>query len=448
VLEIDVSRQQAVDRALDHVAQSQFGPDLLRVLSLHAAALGEALLRGGGEPNIAESFIRLVTLICNSMSSAPSVVQSCNDVETSGMAELEPLWSKMDASLQQHADPGSASSSAVKVESALDQDPTTSTEAWCALIDGFWRYTTGVRQVTFLPSDCCRFELFILRHKPAVRRLIEETPSVILRHFHFVLSFKQLAPHFADLLLRQPLERRVELFYEYLDEFCKLDTQLDADDVLTVRREHILQDSCKALDEYGRAEPYKSGLAVQFEGEAGMGNGVRREWFQVLLKEMLNPDYGLFVQSGQSDSVQPNPNSGVNPDHLCYFRLAGRVVGLALLHAEPLGVRFTRSFYKHMLGLSVSVDDLQGIDAEFHGHLQWALQHDISQLNLELTFAAEAEFCGRREIFDLCQDGSKLQVTEENKHRFAHQLAQLRTTEAIRPQLTSFLDGFHQYIPR
>jgi hypothetical protein len=41
-----------------------------------------------------------------------------------------------------------------------------------------------------------------------------------------------------------------------------------------------------------------------------------------------------------------------------------------------------------------------------------------------------------------------MQVTESNKHDYAKRLAQLRTTEAIRPQLTVFLEGFHQFIPR
>ena len=36
-------------------------------------------------------------------------------------------------------------------------------------------------------------------------------------------------------------------------------------------------------------------------GEAGMGSGVRREWFENLSKEILNPDYALFTQSADGE---------------------------------------------------------------------------------------------------------------------------------------------------
>ena len=49
-------------------------------------------------------------------------------------------------------------------------------------------------------------------------------------------------------------------------------------------------------------------------------------------------------------TFQPNSNSSINPDHLSYFRFAGRLLGLALFHKQLLSTYFTRSFYKHILG--------------------------------------------------------------------------------------------------
>ena len=49
-------------------------------------------------------------------------------------------------------------------------------------------------------------------------------------------------------------------------------------------------------------------------------------------------------------TFQPNSLSDVNPDHLSYFRFAGRMMGLAIHHQQLLNVYFTRSFYKHILG--------------------------------------------------------------------------------------------------
>ena len=49
-------------------------------------------------------------------------------------------------------------------------------------------------------------------------------------------------------------------------------------------------------------------------------------------------------------TFQPNSHSDVNPDHLSYFRFAGRMMALAIYHKQLLNVYFTRSFYKHILG--------------------------------------------------------------------------------------------------
>jgi len=49
---------------------------------------------------------------------------------------------------------------------------------------------------------------------------------------------------------------------------------------------------------------------------------------------MLNPDYGLFTATDDGATFQPNPQSGINPDHLNYFRFTGQVVGMVLYHKQ------------------------------------------------------------------------------------------------------------------
>lgn len=80
-----------------------------------------------------------------------------------------------------------------------------------------------------------------------------------------------------------------------------------------------------------------------------------KEWFDQLSAEVLNPNYALFIQSADGATFQPNSNSDVNPDHLSYFHFSGRMMGLAIFHQHLLNVYFTRSFYKHILGLFFSM---------------------------------------------------------------------------------------------
>jgi len=58
--------------------------------------------------------------------------------------------------------------------------------------------------------------------------------------------------------------------------------------------------------------------------------GVSHEWFFLLLHEMFNPSYGLFEHDHYT--LQINLASGVNPEHLNYFKFIGPVFSLAIIH--------------------------------------------------------------------------------------------------------------------
>jgi hypothetical protein len=53
----------------------------------------------------------------------------------------------------------------------------------------------------------------------------------------------------------------------------------------------------------------------------------------VVAKEMMNPDYGLFVVA-QDGAYHPSGTSDINPDHLAYFEFAGKVVALAIANKQ------------------------------------------------------------------------------------------------------------------
>lgn len=65
--------------------------------------------------------------------------------------------------------------------------------------------------------------------------------------------------------------------------------------------------------------------AIFPQGEEGLDyGGIAREWFFLLSHEVLNPMYCLFEYAGKNNySLQINPASSVNPDHLLYFRFIG-----------------------------------------------------------------------------------------------------------------------------
>ncbi len=71
-------------------------------------------------------------------------------------------------------------------------------------------------------------------------------------------------------------------------------------------------------------------LYIVFRGEEGLDyGGPAREWFFHLSHQMLNPMYCLFEYTSEhSYTLQINPASGVNPEHLTYFKFVGRVIAM------------------------------------------------------------------------------------------------------------------------
>ncbi|XP_059838307.1 E3 ubiquitin-protein ligase HACE1 isoform X4 [Hypanus sabinus] len=295
-----------------------------------------------------------------------------------------------------------------------------------------------------------RFIEFVCRHDDVLKCFVTRNPIIIFDHFHFLLECPELMSRFMHIIKAQAFKDRCEWFYEHLHanhpDSDMVHRPVNENDILLVHRDSIFQSSCEVVSK-ASYEKLKQGVAVRFHGEEGMGQGVVREWFDILSSEIINPDYALFTQSADGTTFQPNSNSSVNPDHLNYFRFAGQILGLALYHRQLVNIYFTRSFYKHILGIPVNYQDVASIDPEYAKNLQWILDNDISDLGLELTFSVETDVFGAMEEVPLKPGGISILVTQENKAEYVQLVTELRMTRAIQPQINAFLQGFHLFIP-
>ncbi|XP_015206541.1 E3 ubiquitin-protein ligase HACE1 isoform X1 [Lepisosteus oculatus] len=295
-----------------------------------------------------------------------------------------------------------------------------------------------------------RFIEFVCKHDEVLKCFVTRNPKIIFNHFHFLLECPELMSRFMHIIKAQPFKDRCEWFYEHLHagqpDSDMVHRPVNENDILLVHRESIFRSSCEVVSKSSN-EKLKQGIAVRFHGEEGMGQGVVREWFDILSNEIINPDYALFTQSADGTTFQPNSNSSVNPDHLNYFRFAGQILGLALYHRQLVNIYFTRSFYKHILGIPVNYQDVASIDPEYAKNLQWILDNDISDLGLELTFSVETDVFGAMEEVPLKPGGVSILVTQDNKAEYVQLVTELRMTRAIQPQINAFLQGFHTFIP-
>ncbi|KAG6685953.1 hypothetical protein I3842_12G137700 [Carya illinoinensis] len=199
----------------------------------------------------------------------------------------------------------------------------------------------------------------------------------------------------------------------------------------------------------------KGRLNVQFQGEEGIdAGGLTREWYQLLSRVIFDKGALLFTTVGNNATFQPNPNSVYQTEHLSYFKFVGRVVAKALFDGQLLDVYFTRSFYKHILGAKVTYHDIEAVDPDYYKNLKWMLENDVSD-SLDLTFSMDADeekhiLYGKNEVtdYELKPGGRNIRVTEETKHEYVDLVAGHILTNAICPQIESFLEGFTELVPR
>ncbi|KAG9302523.1 hypothetical protein G9A89_007227 [Geosiphon pyriformis] len=217
---------------------------------------------------------------------------------------------------------------------------------------------------------------------------------------------------------------------------------------IKVRRSHIFEDAYSEIMRQPSQE-LKKRLMIKFDGEDGLDyGGLSREFFFLLSHEMFNPFYCLFEYSAHDNyTLQISPHSGINPEHLNYFKFIGRVVGLAIFHRRFLDAFFITSFYKMILKKKVGLPDMESVDADFFRSLTWALENDITEI-LDLTFSTEDDRFGEVVTVDLKKDGQNIPVTEENKKEYIELITEWRISKRVEEQFKAFLDGFNQLIPQ
>jgi len=229
------------------------------------------------------------------------------------------------------------------------------------------------------------FVTFTDAHRKILNVMVRNNPSLmsgsfsLLVHNPRVLDFDNKRNYFTQQLHRRPASRE---HYSTLQ--------------LNVRRARVFEDSFQYLQRKTGDQIKYGKLSVRFYDEEGVdAGGVTREWFQILARQMFDPNNALF-QPCAADRLtyQPNKNSWVNPEHLSFFKFVGRVIGKAIYDGRLLDAYFAKSLYRQLLGKQVDHRDVEWVDPEYYNSLCWILENDPTPL--ELTFSVEADEVSRQ----------------------------------------------------
>ncbi|KDO32935.1 hypothetical protein SPRG_02628 [Saprolegnia parasitica CBS 223.65] len=219
------------------------------------------------------------------------------------------------------------------------------------------------------------------------------------------------------------LHQVADLLIPYTTGYLKMRTKREQ--VFTEAMENLLSLQDQALC---------SIIRVDFDNDVGIDAGaVLREWYVLVSEALLAPNSGLFVLSNREDnSYILNPNSEFavgqyNMDHLAAFEAVGRFLGRAILDGQMLKLPFCPVLFKAMLGVPVSMDDVESLDRTLYKSLRYLLENDNAD-DLALTFPYIA-------------------VTDANKHDYVDTLVRYLLFERIAPQLHALLRGLYAIVP-
>ena len=119
--------------------------------------------------------------------------------------------------------------------------------------------------------------------------------------------------------------------------------------VLKVRRECLVEDSLRGVSEVVGTgqEEIKKGLRIEFIGEEGLDSGgLRKEWFLLLVRDIFDPEHGLFVYDEDSHYCYFNPHTFETSDQ---FFLVGVLLGLAIYNSTILDVALPPFAFRKLL---------------------------------------------------------------------------------------------------
>lgn len=195
---------------------------------------------------------------------------------------------------------------------------------------------------------------------------------------------------------------------------------------LKVRRDHIIDDALVELEMIAMGNPkdLKKQLVVEFVGEQGIDEGgVSKEFFQMVVEEIFNPDYGMFIQQESTRSVWFNSTSFENE---AQFTLIGIMLGLAIYNNIILAVNFPMVVYRKLMGIKGSFADLADWNPVLHKGLQDILDYDaddIEDVFMQTFQISYQDVFGNILTHDLKENGDKIFVNQTNKQvSISHQI--------------------------
>lgn len=209
--------------------------------------------------------------------------------------------------------------------------------------------------------------------------------------------------------------------------------------VLQVHRDSIVRDTLNQLALH--PDDLKKQMKVQFVGEDGVDEGgVRKEFFQIIVRQLFDEAFGMFVRDDEAHTYYFNPAS---LEEVAEFKLCGMILGLAIYNSTILDMHFPKAVYKLLCNAKPGLDDLANAKPAMGRSLRFLLDEFTGDFaSLELFFVYEYEAFGRVVSSPLKPGGADIAVTRDNLAEYIELLVQHVLVDLVRAQFAAFQSGF------
>uniref|UniRef100_A0AAY5EMD4 HECT domain-containing protein n=1 Tax=Electrophorus electricus TaxID=8005 RepID=A0AAY5EMD4_ELEEL len=196
--------------------------------------------------------------------------------------------------------------------------------------------------------------------------------------------------------------------------------------VLHVRRDHLVSDALRELTIYNDVD-LKKPLKVIFDGEEAVdAGGVTKEFFLLLLKELMDPVYGMFTQYPESNLLWFSDKCFVEHN---WFHLIGILCGLAIYNSTVVDLHFPLVLYKKLLDVCPSLEDLKELSPT---------EGRYAFYNTTIT----REYYGMTEVKELIPAGESITVIKSNREEFVQAYLRYIFSDSVRELYSAFSGGF------
>ncbi|XP_072481567.1 probable E3 ubiquitin-protein ligase HERC6 [Notamacropus eugenii] len=207
---------------------------------------------------------------------------------------------------------------------------------------------------------------------------------------------------------------------------------------LTVRRSHLVEDALNQLNQVADND-LKRELVISIQGETHPEcGGIRKEFFHFLFKEMIQPEYEMFIYSENSSLMWFPTKPKFTKKR--YF-LFGVLCGLSIVSFNVSNLPFPLALYKKLLDQKPSLEDLQELSPELGNNLKLLLDENADDTEeFDLYFSI---YWDKKNV-DLIPNGNSIPVDKTNKEDFVSRCINYIFNTSIKKIYKEFQMGFYK----